>query len=240
MIEATRRIHSVQPFHGDANCDPGIKDQRNQDEDRGRFWRPTSECDIQRSERGYWKAMKAGSLALAAVALYALPVVCGIGSAFATDFCIELTAAEFNRRAERRGDDNACAASHSSGIKARARDRARDNASNAIAPQCLDNVTPGIAQRACARVNLVANTSANSSWADSPPTPKPGADKVRYIGHGTGGAAGVNLCVVAHDARFRTHSVVDGECRHDKGLLPHRTFATARARARCAVICSTP
>lgn len=29
-----RRIHIVQPFHGDANCDPAIKDQRNQDEDR--------------------------------------------------------------------------------------------------------------------------------------------------------------------------------------------------------------
>lgn len=186
------------------------------------------------------EAMKVGSLALAAVALYALPAAYGIRSAFATDFCIELTATEFNLRAERRGDDNACAGSHSSRLKATARDRARDNANNAIAPQCLDSVTPGIGQRACARVNLVANTSANSSWAGSPPTPKPGADKVRYIGHGTGSAAGVNLCVVAHDIRLRTHNVVDGHCRHDRGLLPHRTFATARARAHCAVICSTP
>ena len=206
----------------------------------GRFWRPTSECDIQRSERGYWNVMKAGLLALAVAALYALPVAYGIGSAFATDFCIELTAAEFNRRAERRGDDNACSGSHSPGIKAKARDRARENANNAVAAQCLDNVTPDIAQRACARVNLVVSTSANSAWDASPPTPKPSADKVRYIGHGTGSAAGVNLCVVAHDVRFRTHSVVDGKCRHDRGLLPHRTFATARARARCAVICSTP
>ena len=95
------------------------------------------------------------------------------GSALATDFCVELTATEFNRRAERRGDDNACAGSHSPDIKAKARDRARDNANNAIAPQCLRNVTPGIAQRACSRVNLVANTSANSAWADSPPAPKP-------------------------------------------------------------------
>jgi hypothetical protein len=184
--------------------------------------------------------MKIGSLALTVVTLSAAPIDYGIGSAFATDFCIELTATEFNRRAERRGDDNACAGSHSLEIKAKARDRARDNANNAIAPQCLDSVTPGIAQRACARVNLAANTSANSSWTDSPPASKPGADKVRYIGHGTGSAAGVNLCVVAHDIRLRTHNVVDGHCPHNRGLLPHRTFATARAWARCAVICRTP
>jgi hypothetical protein len=143
--------------------------------------------------------MKVGSLALAAVALYAPAVSYGIGSAFATDFCIELTATEFNHRAERRGDDSACAGSHSSNIKAKATDRARDNASNAIARQCLRNVTPVIAQRACTRVNLVANTSANSSWANSPPAPKPSADKVRYIGPGS--AASANLCVVAHDIR---------------------------------------
>ena len=184
--------------------------------------------------------MKVGSLALAVVALYALSVAYGIRSALATDFCIELTATEFNRSAERRGDDNACAGRHSSKIKAKARDRARNNANNAIAQQCLTNVTPGIAQRACTRVSLVANNSASSSWVASPPAPKPSADKVRYIGHGTGSAAGVNLCVVAHDMRFRTHNVVDGKCPHDSGLLPHRTFATARARARCAVICRTP
>jgi len=207
---------------------------------RGRFWRQTSECGIQRSERGHWKAMKVGSLAFAVVALYALPVAYGIRSALATDFCIELTATEFNRRAERRGDDNACAGSRSSNMKAKARDRARDNANNAIAQQCLNNVTPGIGQRACTRVNLVANTSANSSWVDSPPAPKPSADKVRYIGYGTGRAAGVNLCVVAHDIRLRTHNVVDGQCPHGGGLLPHRTFATARAWARCAVMCRTP
>jgi hypothetical protein len=184
--------------------------------------------------------MKVGSFALAAVALCAPAVSYGIGSAFANDFCIELTATEFNRKAERRGDDNACAGSHHSNIKAKARNRARDNASNAIAPQCLRNVTPGIGQQACARVNLVANTSANSSWADAPPAPKPSADKARYIGRGIGNAAGVNLCVVAHDIRLRTHNVVDGHCPHDRGLLPHRTFATARAWARCAVVCRPP
>jgi hypothetical protein len=184
--------------------------------------------------------MKVGSLALAVAALYAPAVSYGIESAFANDFCIELTATEFTFRAERRGDDNACAGSHSSNIKTKARDRARHNASNAIATECLRSVTPGIGQRACARLNLVANTSANSSWAGSPPASKPSADKVRYIGHGIGSAAGVNLCVVAHDIRLRTHNVVDGDCPHDSGLLPHRTFATARASARCAVICRAP
>jgi hypothetical protein len=184
--------------------------------------------------------MKVGSLALTVVALYAIFLAYGVRSAFATDLCVELTATEFNRRAERRGDDNACAARHSSDIKAMARDRARDNANNAIALQCLNNVTANIAQQACARVNLVASTSANGSWAASPPAPKPSADKVKYIGPGIGSAAGVSLCALAHDIRLRTRNVVDGHCPHDSGLLPHRTFATARAWARCAVICSPP
>jgi hypothetical protein len=88
---------------------------------------------------------------------------------------------------------------------------------------------------------LVASTSPNNAWADSPPAPKPDASKVKYIGHGIGGgAAGVNLCAMAHDLRLRTRNVVDGHCPHDTGLLPHRTFVTARAWARCAVICGTP
>lgn len=186
--------------------------------------------------------MKVGSLALAVVALHAILLGYGIRSAFATDFCVELTTTEFNHRAERRGDDNACAGRHSSNIKAMARDRARDNANNAIASQCLSDVTSSIGQQACARVDLVVNTSANSSWATSPPAPKPGADKVKYVGHGNGigSAAGVNLCAMAHDIRLRTRNVVDGHCPHDSGLLPHRIFATARAWARCAVVCSTP
>ena len=68
------------------------------------------------------------------------------------------------------------------------------------------------------RVNLVAHTSANSSWVDSLPAPKPNADKVRYIGHGTGSASVVNLFFVAHDIRLRTHNVVDGHCPHDRGF----------------------
>ena len=121
-------------------------------------------------------------------------------------------------------------------IKAMARERARDNANNAIASQCLKNVTADIAKQACTRVNLVANSASDNSWVDSPPASKPNADKVKYIGQGiASGAAGVNLCAMAHDLRLRTRNVVDGHCPHGSGLLPHRTFATARAWARCAV-----
>jgi hypothetical protein len=185
--------------------------------------------------------MKIGSLALALVALSAAPLDYGTTSASATDFCVELTATEFNRRLERRGDDNACAGSDPSDIKATARDRARDNANNAIASQCLNNVTADIAKQACTRVHLVANSSPNKSWVASPPAPKPNANKVKYIGQAiASGAAGVTLCAMAHDLRLRTRNVVDGHCPHKSGLLPHRTFATARAWARCAVICRTP
>lgn len=206
-----------------------------------RLWSTTTECGMPRSERGHRKAMKIGSLALTVVALSAVPLDYGIRSASATDFCVELTATEFNRRLERRGDDNACAGSDSATIKSMARERARDNANSAIASQCLNNVTADIGNQACTRVNLIANSSPNDSWVDTPPAPKPNANKVKYIGQGiASGAAGMNLCAMAHDLRLRTRNVVDGHCPHDSGLLPHRTFATARAWARCAVICSTP
>ena len=182
--------------------------------------------------------MKIGSLALIVIALCAACLDCEIRSAFAADFCVELTAAEFNHRAERRGDDNACAGSAALSIEATARDRARENANNAIASQCLNNVTSSIGQRACKRANLVSNTSPDSSWVTFPPPPKPNADKIRYIGISS--AAGLNLCAMAHDIRLRAHNVVDGRCSHDAGLLPHRTFVIARAWARCAVICRTP
>lgn len=186
--------------------------------------------------------MKIGSLALTVVALSAAPPPnWGVRSASATDFCVELTATEFNHRLERRGDDNACAGRNSLDIKAMARERARDNASSAKASQCLDNVTPAIGKQACSRVNLVANTSLNNSWADSPPAPKPDANKVKYIGHGpTSGTGGMNHCAMAHDLRLRTRNILDGHCPHRSGLLPRRTFVTARAWARCGVICSPP
>jgi len=181
--------------------------------------------------------MKAGSLALT-VLLCASAFGHGIGPAFTAEFCVELTAAEFNHRAERRGDDNAC--SGPDNITAVAKNRARVSAINAIASQCLGNVTANVARQACARAGLAADISANTSWADAPPAPKPSADKVRYLGTGSGSAAGVNLCASAHDGRSQTRNVVDGHCPHDKGLMPHRTFAIARAWARCAVLCRSP
>ena len=189
---------------------------------------------------GHRQAMKIGSLTCNMIALFAAVFCCGISSVSGADFCIELTGSEFNRGHERRGDADACAGDVSSNIKDVARDRARNNANNAITSQCLRDVTHTIGQQACARINLVANTSPNSRWTDFPLAANPNADSVRYIGRGVGGSASVNLCVVARDVRVRTRSVVDAHCPHDGGLLPHRIFVTARARARCAVICSSP
>lgn len=177
------------------------------------------------------KTMKIESLTLNVIVLFAVLFDCGIGSASATDFCIELTTTEINHRQERRGDANACAGDESSDIKNAARDLARSNASNAIASRCLNDVTLTIGQQACARISLVANTSPNNLWTDFPSATKPNADNVRYVDRGVGGNARVSLCAVARDVRVRTHSVVGGNCRHDIGLLPHRNFATARARA---------
>ena len=69
-------------------------------------------------------------------------------------------------------------------------------------------------------INLAANTSSNPSWTDLPPAPKPEAQKVRYLGQGTGAAAGVNLCVMAHDLRIRTRNAVDGRCSREGALMP--------------------
>jgi hypothetical protein len=186
------------------------------------------------------KTVKIESLTPNIIVLFVVFFGFEIRSASATDFCIELTTTEINHRQERRGDANACAGDESSDIKNAARDLARSNANNAIASQCLNNVTLAIGQRACARISLVANTSPNNLWTDFSPAAKPSADNVRYIGPGVGRSAGVNLCTVMRDVRVRTRSVVDGHCRHDIGLLPHRSFATARAQARCGVICSSP
>jgi len=191
-------------------------------------------------KEGHRQAMKIGPLTCNMIALFAAVFCCGISSVSGADFCIELPGSEFNRGHERRGDADACAGDVSSNIKDVARDRARNNANNAIASQCLRNVTHTIGQQACARLNLVANTSPNSRWTDFPPAANTNADNVRYVGRGVGGSASANLCAVARDVRVRTRGVVDAQCPHDSGLLPHRIFATARARARCAVICSSP
>lgn len=185
--------------------------------------------------------MKIASRALTIVALCAASLDCGAGSAYAAAFCVELTASEFNHRSNRRGDDNACAGDKNSNIEETARERARDNASNAVARQCLNNVTPQILRQACTRVNLIPNTAPDAGWANFPPAAKFSANKVKYIGHRSrGDGSNHGLCTVANDVSFRTRSVIDGNCDHEVGLLPHRNFAIARARARCAVVCSTP
>ena len=48
------------------------------------------------------------------------------------------THSDGNHQAERRGDYNACARGQRSSIEALARQRARSNASNAIASHCLE------------------------------------------------------------------------------------------------------
>jgi hypothetical protein len=180
--------------------------------------------------------MKIASRALAIVALFAVGPDCGIRSAYAAAYCVELTASEFNHSSNRRGDDNACAGVQNSKIEGTARDRARNNANDAITQQCLNNVTLQMSRQACSRVNLIGNTSPDAKWVDVPPAAKSGANKVKYVGRGTADG----LCAVAHDVSFRTRSIVDGNCDHGVGLLPHRNFAIARAQARCAVVCGTP
>jgi hypothetical protein len=182
-------------------------------------------------------AMTITPRALAFVALCAAGGDFGSLSAQAAAYCVELTASEFGYSSVRRGDDNACAREKSD-IAGTARDRARDNASNAIARQCLDRVTLLIARRACKRVNLKVNALADSKWDDVPPPAKFGADRVTYIGRA--GADGPGVCVVTHDDSFRSRNIVDGACDQGAGLLPHRNFAIARARARCAVVCDAP
>jgi hypothetical protein len=227
MPQVSRTSHSVIARHSRAVAHQGN-------------WQQAAESGMQVPERDLEKRRKSNLLPFPLLCFFAVLFDCEIRSASATDFCIELTTTEINHRQERRGDANACAGDESSDIKNAARDLARSNANNAVASQCLNNVTLTIGQQACARISLVANTSPNNLWTDFAPAAKPNADNVRYIGRGVGGSARVNLCTVARDVRVRTRSVVDGHCPHDIGLLPHRNFATARAQARCGVICSSP
>jgi len=180
-------------------------------------------------------ARKIARYAVTIVAFLAASLDFGIRSAHADAYCVELTASEFNHSSNRRGDQNACAGDKSD-IEGAARDRARSNANDAIARQCLNGVTLQIMRQACSRVNLTANTSPDPKWVDAPPAAKLSADKVKYIGSAT--ADGPGLCAVAHDVSFRKRSIVDGNCDHGIGLMPHRNLAIARARARCAVVCS--
>jgi len=172
------------------------------------------------------KSLKCGSIAFASMVMMTIP-------AMATDFCVELTVSEFPHSAQRRGDDNSCSNPDAANI-------AGENAINAIEPQCVNNVTLQSAAHACTRANLNLNTSPINWWAAFPPSAKPNAFKVRYVGHGIGSASSVNLCGVAHVVSFTRRFAVDGTCSWNGGSPPLRTFVTVHARARCAVVCSTP
>jgi hypothetical protein len=175
--------------------------------------------------------------AVTIVAFLAANVDFGIRSAHAEAFCVELTASEFNHSSNRRGDQSACAGDKTN-LEGAARDRARSNANDAIARQCLNGVTIQIMRQACSRVNLTTNTSPDLKWDNAPPAAKFSADKVKYIGSAVAG--GPILCAVAHDVSVRTRSVVDGSCDHGISLMPNRNFAITRARARCGVVCGAP
>jgi hypothetical protein len=165
----------------------------------------------------------------------------GIQPASADDFCVQLTRSEFDQSRRRRGDANACAGDRWSNPAATARERARNNAINAIQPQCVNRVTLQMASHACTRAGLVVNTAGANFWGMFPPSARPAANKVEYFGHGIGGASSVNLCGAAHDLSIAIVRPVDGTCAGVSNASPPlREFVTARARARCGVICSTP
>jgi hypothetical protein len=185
------------------------------------------------------KVIVRGSLALLGLLLSVLHS--NWAPAYADDFCVQLTATEFNQSRRRAGTDNGCSGDRFSHPEFWARERARANANTAIEPQCVNNVTLAMAQHACTRANLVVNTADFNFWGAFPPSARPAANKVEYLGHGIGGASSVNLCAAATDTSITQRSEVDGNCSaFAMGFAPTRVFVTARARARCAVVCRTP
>src|SRR5262245_47940569 len=171
------------------------------------------------------------ALAAAVVLLTSAPEL-GTRQASAADFCVQLTRQEFDLSRRRRGEGNAC----SDQVAAeRARSRARDAAYNAIDHLCLNNVTQRIAAAACTRAAMAVNAS---FFLVIPPwESRPTADVNRYAGRGV---AGVHVCVLTNDLATNIVRSVDGSCAQNTGFQPLSSFATARARAHCAVVCSTP
>lgn len=172
-----------------------------------------------------------GSLTLASLVLFASTF--GSSNAFAWDYCIKLTRAEFPHSALRRGHDNTCGDS-------RAAELAMDRSLTAVKPQCVNNITLGIAERACSRVNMIVNTSAINAFAVWPPQPQSSQDKVAYFAHGIGPATTLNLCGVSRVVSSTVRRVVDGRCDTNSGFTPLRTDTTVHARAHCGIVCSTP
>jgi hypothetical protein len=113
-----------------------------------------------------------------------------------------------------------------------ARSRARNNAINALAFVCTNNITAQIAAAACTRVGMTVNTSA--FFLFPPSSLFSVGDETRNIGHGRGTAAAMNLCVIAQDLTMD----VDGGVFDSGCFINLRRFsAEAAARARCAVVC---
>jgi hypothetical protein len=113
-----------------------------------------------------------------------------------------------------------------------ARNRARNNAINALAFVCTNSITAEIAGAACTRVGMTVNTSA--FFIFPPASLQSVGDETRNIGHGTGTAAAMNLCVIVEDLSTNVNDgVFDASCFFNL----RRFSAVARARARCAVVC---
>ena len=174
------------------------------------------------------KIIWCGSTVLAAIILLNAAPELGITQASATDFCVQLTRAEFPHSTKRAGRHNDCS-SDNAFFTARA--RARNNAINALAFVCTNTISANIAGAACTRVGMTINTSA--FFIFPPMSLHSVGDETRNIGHGTGSAAAMNLCVIAEDLSNDVNDGVDTSCWPNS----RRFSAVARARARCAVVC---
>jgi hypothetical protein len=169
---------------------------------------------------------------LAAITFFTVAPELGIRSSVAGDMCVQLTRAEFPQSRRRAGTANDCSIE---GAYYTARNRARDNATNALDQVCTNGITQAIAGRACTRVGMVVNTSA---FFIIPPLASfhSQGDSQKYIGHGIGDAAAMNLCVIVEDLSMDVGDhVFDANCFFSLTKFS----ATARARSRCAVVCTT-
>jgi hypothetical protein len=174
------------------------------------------------------KTIWCGSTVLAAIILLNTAPELGITQASATDFCVQLTRAEFPQSRKRAGRHNDCS---SDSAFFTARSRARNNAINALAFACTNNITADIAGAACTRVGMTVNTSA--FFVFPPGSLHSVGDETSNIGHGRGTAAAMNLCVIAEDLSNDVTVGIDTSCWPNS----RRFSAVARARARCAIVC---
>jgi hypothetical protein len=180
------------------------------------------------------KSFRCGLVTLAAIVVITAAPELGTRHLYAADLCIQLAPGELAISRRRAGQANDCRGDWAA---QNARNISRDNATNALDQICTNSVTRAMAAQACNRVGMVVNTS----WffIIPPLASIPAVPKVKYIGHGIGDASGINLCVMTRDLDVTVTSQIDGTCTFPgPGYGTRRFFATARARARCAVVCS--